>query len=363
MPRLRSSAAVLTALLAVVALPVRPAAQAPPSPSYSLFERYLDALRQQTGIPGLSAAILQGRRIVWERGFGQRDIESASPALPDTPYPVGSLTQAFGAVLLGQCAERGRLDIDEPVQRWVPELPPPATTRLLLAHAGSGSFKYNPSQYAQLTPVADACGQAPFRMQLATDVLERLGMADSVPGTDVPPPPTNGTGPLALGPGEAFDAARLERYAGVLRRMATAYRVDRNGRATRAEVAPRGVDTALGLVSTVRDLARFEHAMADAVLIRAESTALAYSPALSTSGTPMATGLGWFVQDHGTDRLVWQFSALPDAYSALLLKVPGRDLTLILLANSDGLAAGFGLEEGDVLRSPFAALFLRLFTL
>ena len=38
-----------------------------------------------------------------------------------------------------------------------------------------------------------------------------------------------------------------------------------------------------------------------------------------------------------------------------------RDLTLILLSNSDGLAAGYGLERGDVGASPFVKIFLRLF--
>lgn len=363
MPASRAVAVVFTALVAVCLLAERPAAQAPPSPSYSLFERYLDALRQQTGIPGLSAAIVQGRRIVWERGFGQRDVESSSPALPDTPYPVGGLTQSLGAVLLGQCAERGALDIDQSVQRWLPEGAPAASTRQLLAHAGTGRFRFDLAQYAQLTAVSDACSKAPFRLRLADEVLERLGMADSAPGTDLPAPSSDGPERSALGPGEVFDAARLERYARVLARMATPYRVDRNGRPSRADVPRRGVDTAFGLVSTVRDLARFENAMADGVLISPESTAIGYSPAIAADGAPLPTGLGWFVQTHGTDRVVWQFGVQPEAHSSLVLKVPGRDLTLILLANSDGLAAGFGLDEGDVLRSPFAALFLRLFVL
>ena len=44
-----------------------------------------------------------------------------------------------------------------------------------------------------------------------------------------------------------------------------------------------------------------------------------------------------------------------------MIKVPDRDLTLIVLANSDGLNASFGLSEGNVTSSLFARLFLRLF--
>ena len=49
-----------------------------------------------------------------------------------------------------------------------------------------------------------------------------------------------------------------------------------------------------------------------------------------------------------------------DAYSALLVKLPTRGLTLILLANSDALSPD-ALEDGDVMASIFARTFLRLY--
>ena len=58
---------------------------------------------------------------------------------------------------------------------------------------------------------------------------------------------------------------------------------------------------------------------------------------------------------------MWHFGYAPDAYSSLILKIPSRRLTLILLANSDGLSAPFDLSQGDVTSSLFALTFLRLF--
>jgi CubicO group peptidase (beta-lactamase class C family) len=75
----------------------------------------------------------------------------------------------------------------------------------------------------------------------------------------------------------------------------------------------------------------------------------------------MPTGLGWFVQNYNGQKIVWQFGNTPGAYSSLILKVPDRHLTLILLANSDGLSAPFSLQDGDVTSSLFARTFLRLF--
>ncbi|HYT75394.1 MAG TPA: hypothetical protein VEL79_11635, partial [Vicinamibacterales bacterium] len=60
------------------------------------------------------------------------------------------------------------------------------------------------------------------------------------------------------------------------------------------------------------------------------------------------------------ERLVWHFGYVPNAYSSLMLKVPDRNLTFILLANSDGLSAPYQLSAGDVTRSLFATVFLKL---
>jgi hypothetical protein len=73
-------------------------------------------------------------------------------------------------------------------------------------------------------------------------------------------------------------------------------------------------------------------------------------------------GLGWFVQYYKGERVVWHFGNVPNAYSSLIVKLPTRKMTFILLANSDGLTAPYDLAQGDVTKSLFAALFLKLVT-
>jgi hypothetical protein len=58
--------------------------------------------------------------------------------------------------------------------------------------------------------------------------------------------------------------------------------------------------------------------------------------------------------------VVWHFGNVPNAYSSLIIKLPERGITFILLANSDGLTAPFDMTQGDVTRSLFASLFLKL---
>jgi CubicO group peptidase (beta-lactamase class C family) len=79
------------------------------------------------------------------------------------------------------------------------------------------------------------------------------------------------------------------------------------------------------------------------------------------NGRPLPTGLGWFVQAYKGEPIVWQFGTIDGAYSSLIVKVPNRRLTLILLANSDGLTAPFALAAGDVTASIFAKTFLLAF--
>lgn len=324
--------------------------------SFSLFERYLEAFRVEAGIPGMSAAILQDGQIVWERGLGRRDVESGAPATPDTPYLLGDLSQTLGAtVLLRKCVDQSYLSVTDRVVRWVPLFPEPQTLVAgLLTHASpQGGFLFAPERFAALTAVVESCAGASYEQLLVDEIVDRLGMTSAVPGSAA----------ALASAGSALPPETRTRYAATLARLATPYRVDR-GRAIRTELPLQLADAANGVIASVRDLAQFDAALGSGVLLDPDTLALAWTPAMS-AGVPMPTGLGWFVQAHttraGAEPLVWHFGVVKDAYSALLLKLPARGLTLVLLANSDGMNAPFALEKGDVTSSLYARLFLRVF--
>jgi CubicO group peptidase (beta-lactamase class C family) len=327
----------------------RPAAQGLAS---SLFERYLESLREQAGIPGMSALVLQDGVVVWERGFGRADIDRGIRAEPDTPYLIGSLSQIFGATLfLKTCIDEGSGSLNDPVSRWVSGFAEPTTTvAQLLAHvAPSGAFRYDPTRFAALTPVIEACAGAPYARLLADDLLSRLGLTLTVPGTAAGiPTPVNA---------ELFGSAGLIRYATVLEWLATPYRVDSRGRATRTDVPSVHPNASSGVVTTVRDLARFDAMLRHDRLLEPETLLRAWTPAAPN----LPAGLGWFVQSYGSEPIVWQFGQVPDAYSALVVKAPNRGLTFVLLANSDALAAPFVRGSWDVTASVFARLFLLVY--
>ena len=319
----------------------------------SAFEGYIELLRQQASIPGLSGVLIQNHVIAWERGLGYADLESRIAARPDTPYAIGDLTEAFTSALLLQCAEQRRLDLNELVSAWGINLPERnATVRQVASHTSQGVFRYDPERFAQLTPVVEECARQPFRKAVALQLIDRLGMASSVPGRDV-------TRPGAV-PGEMLDLAHLEHYGRVLANLAVPYKVDKRGHATRTELPSEGINAQTGLVSTARDLANFDLALDDGDLLRADSLLAAWSQATTQTGAAAPTGFGWFVQNYRGSTVLWQFGIVDNAYSAMIVKVPARGATMILLANSDGLAIPFQLEGGDVTRSPFALVLLRM---
>src|SRR5882762_4100134 len=81
-------------------------------------ERELERLRESLRIPGLSAAIADRDRIVWERGFGFADLERSTRAQPETIFHLASLTKPYSATVLLQLADEGRVSLDAPVYEF-----------------------------------------------------------------------------------------------------------------------------------------------------------------------------------------------------------------------------------------------------
>ena len=351
---------------------------------FEIFDRYLEPLARQIGMPGVSAAIIQNGpngRVVRRYNVGFADLERKIPTGPDTPYAIGGVTQAITGVLHGVCSDRfprSIFDIDNDIRTLVPTFPVLNNSiRQVLAHATDGKFKYDPALFARLTDVIESprCLNKPFRLAVVSEVLDRFpgGMRRSVPGMDLNRP--EGAAGRAL-----FDEATVSRYQAVLADLAVPYKIDSKGRASRSEYPSYGLDAASGMVSTVNDLIDFEtqldRSRFDSVPLSGSTLDLMWSNQSfdlpnGTGGflrvvTP--TGLGWFVTRESGRRLVWTFGHIADASSALIVKIlpPEGDtldkrVTLIMLANSGGLAQNYDLENANVTTNPFVKVFLRLF--
>lgn len=349
---------ILALLLAILLLPRLPL-QANDL-IYVRFGDYLDSLRVQAGVPGLAAAIVGPTGIVWERSFGFQDVERALQMRIDTPVHLDGLTQVFTATTLLRCAEEGRLSLDDRIGTYAPNAPEPgATIRQLLTHTAGESgvlaFAYRPERLDVLAEPVQACTEEHFR-ETAAQLFDQLAMIHSVPGVDALRfmPPQEG----------AFSEAQRQRYAATLARLATPYAVDSQRRATAAQYPSTGLTASQGVVASVWDYAQFDLALKSGVLLQADSLAAAWQSPVDAFGRPLPHGLGWFVRTFNGELVVWQFGSGGDVAgaSSLVIMLPARGMTLVLLANSTGLVKSFPLAGGDVTTSPFGRAFLALFT-
>jgi CubicO group peptidase (beta-lactamase class C family) len=213
------------------------------------------------------------------------------------------------------------------------------------------SFRYNPLMYSWASrPMAEVTGE-PFSTLVERFIFVPAGMSRS---------------------------ARIHRNlplrADLAKELARPYHWDPNGDPNgdasagasgglvpSEEPAPQGDGAAGGVISTVLDLAKFDVALDGGKLISPASARRMMTPAHNAAGADLAYGLGWFVQDYQGHRLVWHSGLWEGQYSALYLKVPDRKVTMILLANSDGLRWDNPLDKAEVEKSPFAAAFLSRF--
>jgi serine beta-lactamase-like protein LACTB len=89
--------------------------------------------------PGLSVAVAINGEVVWAEGFGLADVEQTVPVTNTSKFRIGSTSKSFTAVAALLLSERGKLDLDTDVRRYVPAFPDKGyviTTRELLMHRG-----------------------------------------------------------------------------------------------------------------------------------------------------------------------------------------------------------------------------------
>jgi CubicO group peptidase (beta-lactamase class C family) len=334
--------------LALVALPFamacNRASTEPVIRSISDFERRIEALRVGAEIPAVSAAIASGGRIVWSKGFGTADLTTGRAATDTTAYHLASLTKTFAATLLMQMVENGQLSLDAPVSDFGITLSSPGVVRVrhLLSHTSSGvpgsTFAYNGDRFGLLDAVISRVSGKTFAELLQERIVVPLQLRHTAPNPQSSSFPVSG-----------FQRTEYERN------LARGYST--TGGTPRLTAYPAYFGTAAGLTSTVLDVARFSIALDEGTLLQPATRALAWTPAVSTTGATLPHALGWFATDYRGVRVVWHYG-LWTSISALIVKVPDRGLTFVVLANTDALSSPYPLGAGRLETSPWARAFL-----
>lgn len=138
-------AAMLVSILSgCAAAPLKPPALV--RGDYGPMKEYVSALIRQEmekqHVTGLSIALVDDQKVVWAEGFGFADKTKGITATPDTIYRAGSISKLFTATAAMQLADDGLLNIDQPLQRYLPEFAiksrfpdaAPITPRTIMTH-------------------------------------------------------------------------------------------------------------------------------------------------------------------------------------------------------------------------------------
>jgi serine beta-lactamase-like protein LACTB len=302
------------------------------------------ALVAEEKLPGLSLAVAVDGDIVWAEGFRWADLENETPVTPATLFRIGGISTTFTAAAAGLLSERGRLDLDAPVQRYVPSFPEkewPITTRQLMAHTAGivpfggedGIFRGGPCRddaarlaifaahplrfrpgtrvlystwgWVLVGAVVAAAADEPYLDFVQREILTPLGMEHTVAET------AGQTGHERIEPGRT-EHGRIEPGQTEPGRTAS----DRaHFYYPRMMLDPRyglqdapAVDLschlpAVGFLSTPSDLVRFASAMMGDELLDPATVEELQTPVRLASGESTTQALGWTVQSvpMGTD--------------------------------------------------------------
>jgi CubicO group peptidase (beta-lactamase class C family) len=306
--------------------------------------RVIDALMRayQGDVPGACVAVLRDGAAIFQRAYGLADVENRIAATPATNFRLASITKQFTAAAILLLAEDGCLTIDDPVRLWLPALPDAAdgmTVRHLLTHAsglidyedllpretsrqwrdhevlsfleavnrsyfppGTG-FRYSNSGYVLLALIAARAAGTDFASLLAKRVFQPLNMRNT----------------LAHEAGISVAAHRAYGYSAA---GLSWIRTDQSP--TSATLGDGGV------YSSIDDLAKWDAALYDGRLLRAESLRLAFAPTTATPDPAVQYGFGWRI----SGEALWH-SGESIGFRNVIVRYPRNRFTVIVLTNRD----------------------------
>ena len=100
-------------------------------------EKFIDSLRKKQDIPGISVCVGNKEKILWAEAFGYADMENQAKLSIYSKFRMGSVSKLLTSLAVGRLYQEGKLDLDAPVQQYVPDYPVkkyPITSRQLAGH-------------------------------------------------------------------------------------------------------------------------------------------------------------------------------------------------------------------------------------
>lgn len=324
--------------------------QAQSTVDWQAIEPLLEQYRQHLKIPGMSAGVVQNGRLVWSKGFGYADVQRKIKATPQTIFHIASLTKTFTAAIFLKLEQEGKLKLTDSLAKYGIKKPKLRYLQIrhVLSHVSDSkpvgsAYKYNSPRFELLGKVLKKATGKSFAQLVMHHIANPLQMKSTAPNINAR---------------KDFLASGRNWYA-FKKQLATPYRL-KNGNPTKFVYSHR-FNTSVGMMSNIPDLAKYAQALeGEQFLSKAQKKRL-FQPWITPKNDTLPYAKGWFVQCYQGVELYWHYG-YGRSCSSLILKVPDKKLTILVLANADLLSepfsAGLGVF-GDVTSSPIANIFLR----
>ena len=313
-----------------------------PLPASERFRRLALEAQSSGRLPSLSAAVFRGGELAWSEAIGRADVEQGIEATTDTQYAVASITKTFTAAAVLQLRDAGRLDLDDPLSRYLPEAAHGSPTlRRMLSHVSglqreppgeiwetlvfpneeellrgleeaeqvlppAGAWHYSNLAYALLGHVVARVAGIPFRDYVQDRLLRPLGLQRTTWGP---------TPPAAL-------PYFVEPYSDAVRREPV------------LELGGKGGES--GLYSTVGDLARWGAFLAEpdeSVLAPASVAEMHDLQVMAEPDWTLGWGLGIELWRRG-DRIFGGHTGGFPGFVSILVYSRSQPIGAVLLTNS-----------------------------
>ncbi len=308
-------------------------------------------------LPAVSIALVDDQQVVWAQGFGLSDPGQKIPAAADTIYRVGSVSKLFTDTAIMQLVERGRIDLDAPVNRYLPDFHPanpfgkPITLRELMSHRSGlvreppiGHYfdstaptlqatvkslnettlvyppgthtKYSNAAIAVAGYVLEKQSSQPFTIYVRDAVLKPLGMSAS-----------------AFAP-----------TPGVLAKLAHASIWTYDGRVFDAPTFQLGMAPAGCMYSSVLDLSKFVSMLfaggraSDEVILKPETLQSMWQPQFETAEQKLGFGIGFRLANLDGHALVGHGGAIY-GFATELEALPADKLGVVAITTMDSANA------------------------
>ncbi len=340
--------AIASIIIALSSATCKKVSMSDPTPANSMaeFESRLDGLKIQSKIPGMVAGIEKDGQIIWTKSYGLENIGTGKQVSNSTIFHLASLTKTFASTVIMQLVKENKINLNDPVSKYGVILNEQDTVRVihLLTHTSEGipgsNYKYNGDRFSRLSDVIFSATGKTFHQFAAERIMGLLGLQNTAPSV------------MTLAAMDGFDTTHLKAN------IAQGYASNGSDKVN----YPTPFSAAAGMISNVDDMLKYASAYDGTLLLTEDLKLKVFSPMISNSGKTLPYGLGWFIQEKDGIKLTWHYGYWV-GMSSLIIRVPDKKMSFIIMANSDMLSAPYPLGNGDVWVSPYAKEFLKSFVL